>query len=111
MVFVFAPPWPETHSQVAQADLCILCTHGGSTRAKKKTGAWRCDSQEVGDVRTMAHMPEEAKDQLWWVRTKDTVCDQLTKSMSWDDVRETPDSTRPSCGSLTVDQAQAIGAL
>ena len=32
---VVAPSWPETHSQVAQADLCILCTHGGSIRAKK----------------------------------------------------------------------------
>ena len=32
--------WPETHLQVAQDDLCILCTHGVSTRAKKR------DSQE-----------------------------------------------------------------
>ena len=36
--FFVAPTWPETHSQVAQADLCTLCTQGGSIRAKKTSG-------------------------------------------------------------------------
>ena len=32
VAFALSLPRPATHSQVAQADLCILCTHGGSTR-------------------------------------------------------------------------------
>ena len=26
---------------------------------------WHADGQEMGDVNTMAHMSEEAKDQFW----------------------------------------------
>ena len=53
--------------------------------ADSKRICWRrADGQEVGDVSTMAHTPEEAKDQLWWVCAKDMV---LTKLMKWDDVR------------------------
>ena len=38
LAFLFvALSWPETHPHVAQADLCILCAHGGSTRAKKES--------------------------------------------------------------------------
>ena len=35
VVLLVFSTWPETHLQAAQDDLCILCTHGVSTRAKK----------------------------------------------------------------------------
>ena len=34
VVLLVFSTWPETHLQAAQDDLCILCTHGVSTRAK-----------------------------------------------------------------------------
>ena len=48
---------------------------------------WRRPKEEVGDPSTGQSMPNDAKDQLFWMSTSDMTADQLTKAMKWDAVR------------------------
>ena len=48
---------------------------------------WRPCGVLVGDPASQPGMPLNAKDRMYWISTKDMVCDALTKSMRWDDVR------------------------
>ena len=48
---------------------------------------WRGCGEEVGDPSATSSMPEEARDQLWWICTHDMIADELTKSMRRDAVR------------------------
>lgn len=53
---------------------------------------WRDEQQEVGGPSVGQRMPEQAKDQLWWICTADMISDQLTKSMRWDAIRQLADN-------------------
>ena len=48
---------------------------------------WRPCGVLVGDPASQPGMPLNAKDKMYWVSTRDMVCDALTKRMRWDDVR------------------------
>ena len=49
---------------------------------------WRPCGVLVGDPASQPGTPLNAKDKMYWVSTRDMVCDALTKSMRWDDVRQ-----------------------
>ena len=52
-----------------------------------KQELWRPKGSITGDPASQPGMPVDAKDKMFWVSTRDMVCDALTKSMKWDAVR------------------------
>ena len=53
-----------------------------------KQELWRPEGSITGDPASQPGMPLHAKDKMYWVSTRDMVCDALTKSMRWDAIRK-----------------------